>query len=198
MLALPVGGWRQVGAERIDAAATRVLTRAVPTSVGPDALYAALAREGAASVWWNPTAGPERGTSFIGFASSPDDLLVVRRADPVDTGPFADALRERLARTPADTALLGWWGSLSYEFGVAAAGLPVADDVAPFASFAFVDRGIVLAADRSEVVLIALEGALDAQRWFDRTAARIAGLAPAPPETPPGPARWLWRRAAPR
>ncbi|WP_375406859.1 anthranilate synthase component I family protein, partial [uncultured Amnibacterium sp.] len=92
----------------------------------------------------------------------------------------------------ADSALLGWWGCLSYEFGVRAAGLPVADDDAPLASFAFVDRGLTFAT--GEVTLIVLEGAPGAAGWLDRMEARVAALPSTPPAPPPDAgARWRWR-----
>ncbi len=164
--------------DRIETASGRLLTRAVRT-IEPDAVFATLAREGAASVWWDPS---ERDECFIGFAASPDDMLVVEHADEVDVDAFARVLRARLTGA-APSALLGWWGCLSYEFGVRAAGLPVADDDVPLASFAFVDRGLVFAT--GEVTLIVLEGAPGAEEWLDRVEARIAALPSAQQDPPP-------------
>ena len=166
-----------------------MLSRPPGTWIEPDRVFAALGHEGPASVWWDPAGNA--GPGFIGFATTDEDLLVVDRP-PVDPLPFAASLRARLG-TRAASALLGWWGCLAYEFGVAVEGLPVPDSAAPAAAFAFVDRGLVLDRAAGTVTPIALEGAPDAEVWLDRTVQRLGALPPLaelPPEAAP---RWRWR-----
>ena len=166
-----------------------VRSRTLPVWIEPDRVFAELGREGAAAVWWDPDPGP----AFIGFAASDDDVFVVGGA-PGDTAPLAAALRDRLAAASADSALLGWWGCLSYELGVAAEGLAPAVDDAPAARFAFVDRGLVVDRSSGTVTLIVLGAAADADDWLDRVAHRLGALPPADPAAADPPvSSWRWR-----
>lgn len=185
-----------------------LVRRILSVAAGPETIYDALFRDGAASFWLDSS---EHGTgrsrfSFMGNASGPDAEVIVYRTgsgrvtitdrrgtrDEAVQDVFA-FLRGRLAArhipTPPDLPFefdLGYVGYLGYELKAETEGEAAHRSETPDAQFVFADRMFALDHEDGSGYLLAIDRP-GAQAWVDATARRIESLcAPVrPPAAPP-------------
>ncbi|MEV7597124.1 aminodeoxychorismate synthase component I [Kitasatospora sp. NPDC089797] len=180
-----------------------VLSRTVDdTRWDAEAVFDRLFRTGDHPFWLDSSlpGGPHGRTSVLGDASGPlarvatadvtRGTVTVRSGDTVETvhGAFLDwldadlrTLRTETPELPFDFAL-GWVGCLGYELKAECGGEPAHRSPDPDAVMVFADRAVVLDHGTGTVHLLALaeDGRSEpAVSWLDRTAAVLAGPAPA-------------------
>lgn len=155
----------------------RVLRLPLPHPVDAAAVARAL---GDADLVWADRAAA--GTvSFV--AAAERTLLSGQDEDPERVLGALDGPR-------ADSAVLGWWGWLSYELGATAIGVPSPAAPSPAAAFLHVTVGVEIDHGTGAAAVVALPDRRPAAEALHR---RLSAALPAGPDRAPLPTAWSWR-----